>query len=312
MSNKFDIKKFLNENKLTPSSRKLNEDQGADKIGEVGDAVIYALEGSSLNDTMMYRVETPRGSKDIGVEVDGETAPTTQEIASTYSIPNAVADLIQKDIAREFSQMNEEEGESNSQMPAENMKVSAALSKAGIQPADQVELRSAEGIAGLEDGVYEYGDAVKELEELIQKFSRSNTPMWDFSAGEWSDDFPLSLQAPEEEDILIKKADEVRRHMDEQEVEEQTGGLGSKAAQEFIEAAENGVGIEEFIESMLADYKEYYGNTLEDEGLFQEASPEDIAIFKAAGHSDLVAGAAGMYENKSKKLKGKIQKLLKE
>jgi hypothetical protein len=65
-------------------------------------------------------------------------------------------------------------------------------------------------------------------------------------------------------------------------------GGGNKGAEEFIAAAENGVGIADYLKGVFANYNKFYGDALEDEGIFYEYTPEDKAILRAIGRSDLL------------------------
>jgi hypothetical protein len=65
-------------------------------------------------------------------------------------------------------------------------------------------------------------------------------------------------------------------------------GGGDKGANEFIAAAENGVGIADYLKGVFANYNNFYGDALQDEGIFYEYTPEDEAILRAIGRSDLL------------------------
>ena len=65
-------------------------------------------------------------------------------------------------------------------------------------------------------------------------------------------------------------------------------GGGNKGAEEFIAAAENGVGIADYLKGLFANYNKFYGDALEDEGIFYEFTSEDKAILRAIGRSDLL------------------------
>ena len=66
-------------------------------------------------------------------------------------------------------------------------------------------------------------------------------------------------------------------------------GLAANAAEEFLQAAENGIGPARFVKAMFKHYRNFYGNNLQDEGIFYEVDPEDEALLKAIGEQDLLA-----------------------
>lgn len=66
-------------------------------------------------------------------------------------------------------------------------------------------------------------------------------------------------------------------------------GLAANAADEFLQATENGIGPAEFVKAMFKHYRAFYGDDLQDEGVFYEATPEDEALLKAIGEQDLLA-----------------------
>jgi len=65
-------------------------------------------------------------------------------------------------------------------------------------------------------------------------------------------------------------------------------GLAGKAAKEFIHASENGVGPARFVKAMFQNYREWFGEALEEEGTFYEYTPQDAALLRAIGEEDLL------------------------
>jgi hypothetical protein len=110
MSNKFNLHKFLNENKLTEASRRLSEQKEEDfdghlglYLGNVGDTEVYSLEDSSINDTMFYGTIDHTGTKDvISIDVAGERI-SPEELKTQFSVENyPLLDFIIKDIYQEL------------------------------------------------------------------------------------------------------------------------------------------------------------------------------------------------------------------
>ena len=62
----------------------------------------------------------------------------------------------------------------------------------------------------------------------------------------------------------------------------------SPATEEFIKAAEMGEGIADFLKKLFQEYDSFYGEDLEDEGIFYETTPADRAILRAIGRTDLI------------------------
>ena len=62
----------------------------------------------------------------------------------------------------------------------------------------------------------------------------------------------------------------------------------SPSTEEFIKAAEMGEGIADFLKKLFQEYDSFYGEDLEDEGIFYETTPADRAILKAIGRTDLI------------------------
>lgn len=262
MENNFNLKNFLTENKLTPLSKQPNEQENSsnkdfkriEKWYYRSNPEADELSPEQEEDGIKAHFEEWNSVKDQYKSIE-QYFQDVERQGDWYS-DKALSEQ-ENTVTSLNKQLNEEER--NNQIPAENMEISAALAKAGIQPADQVEFKAAEGLDSRIDGVYKYEDAIKELEELIQQYSVTNTPIWDFSAGEWSEEYPLSLQAPEEEDILIKKAEENRATSSSEKLNEGRGDLEDIIEIIKSRSAETGFSEVAEAEEIIRDIKDYYG-----------------------------------------------------
>ena len=101
--NNFDLRKFLAENKLTSNTSLLREEDGSKSfdgqegsfLGKVGNSNVYSLEGSSVNDAMMYAVV-----RTVSIDVAGEEVSLDQ--IKAHGVSDEVAQFILDDINSEL------------------------------------------------------------------------------------------------------------------------------------------------------------------------------------------------------------------
>jgi len=109
----FDLKKFLTENKLTTASKLLEQEEdykyfdsegmGGTIIGTVDGTRVYAMEDSSVFDTVFYALEKGTDVQFLTIETGGETV-TADEIQQEHGVSPALAQLLAADIESELSE----------------------------------------------------------------------------------------------------------------------------------------------------------------------------------------------------------------